>query len=71
MGCIGGTDGKVLWLEGFVYEGVGGVTIFGGTDGTEMLENGGATVVGETMEGKYLEEMLRFVVVTPPYATWN
>jgi hypothetical protein len=49
-----------------VYGGVGEVTIFGGTVGTEILVNGGGTVVGEPEEGKYFDEMLRFVVVTPP-----
>jgi hypothetical protein len=27
---------------------------------------GGGTVVGEPEEGKYFDEMLRFVVVAPP-----
>jgi len=66
VGCIGGAGGRDLWLDGSVYGGVGGVTIFGGAVGTEILVNGGGTVVGEPEEGKYFDEMLRFVVVTPP-----
>jgi hypothetical protein len=49
-----------------VYESEGWVTIFGGTVGRDILVNGGGTVVGEPEEGKYFDEMLRFVVVAPP-----
>lgn len=54
-----------------MYGSVGWVTIFGGSVGREILVNGGGTVVGEPEDGKYFDEMLRFVVVAPPYATWE